>query len=151
MDACKRRFARVAAAAVLLAAALQPCAAQDYPSKPILMLMPLQAGSAVDIMMRIVAQKMSDNLGRQVVVENQPGAAGMIGAERIKRAPLKVALLLQNQTIKAGHRLFQVRVAMRGTHGSPHLQQAISGCGRVRAPSRHWAPDPLPACPGSAY
>ncbi|MGE5794495.1 MAG: Bug family tripartite tricarboxylate transporter substrate binding protein [Bacteroidota bacterium] len=77
---------RTAIAATLLAAAL-PAAAQDYPAKPILMLMPLQAGSAVDIMMRIVAQKMSDNLGRQVVIENQPGAAGMIGAERVKRAP----------------------------------------------------------------
>jgi len=76
---------RAAIGAVLLAAAL-PCAAQDYPAKTILMLMPLQAGSAVDIMMRIVAQKMGDSLGRQVVVENQPGAAGMIGAERIKRA-----------------------------------------------------------------
>ena len=74
----------VVAAALLAAAA--PAAAQDYPAKPILMLMPLQAGSAVDVMIRIVAQKMSDNLGRQVVVENQPGAAGMIGAERIKRA-----------------------------------------------------------------
>ncbi len=84
MDADKRRFAR-AVAAGLLAAAL-PCAAQDYPAKPILMVMPLQAGSAVDVMMRIVAQKMSDNLGRQVVVENQPGAAGLIGAERVKRA-----------------------------------------------------------------
>ena len=51
------------------------------------MLMPLQAGSAVDVMIRIVAQKMGDSLGRQIVVENQPGAAGMIGAERIKRAP----------------------------------------------------------------
>ena len=84
MDADKRRFAR-AVAAGLLAAAL-PCAAQDYPAKPILMVMPLQAGSAVDVMMRIVAQKMSDNMGRQVVVENQPGAAGLIGAERVKRA-----------------------------------------------------------------
>jgi tripartite-type tricarboxylate transporter receptor subunit TctC len=80
-----KRSMRAAIGAVLLAAAL-PCAAQDYPAKPILMLMPLQAGSAVDIMMRIVAQKMGDSLGRQVVVENQPGAAGMIGAERIKRA-----------------------------------------------------------------
>ncbi len=61
-------------------------AAQDYPAKPILFLMPLQAGSAVDVMVRIVAQKMSDNLGRQIVVENQPGAAGLIGAERVKRA-----------------------------------------------------------------
>jgi tripartite-type tricarboxylate transporter receptor subunit TctC len=81
-----RTSIRTAIAAALLATAL-PAAAQDYPAKPILMLMPLQAGSAVDIMMRIVAQKMSDNLGRQVVIENQPGAAGMIGAERVKRAP----------------------------------------------------------------
>ena len=50
------------------------------------MVMPLQAGSAVDIMMRIVAQKMGDNMGRQIVVENQPGAAGLIGTERVKRA-----------------------------------------------------------------
>lgn len=71
--------------AALLAAAL-PCAAQQYPSKPILVVMPLQAGSAVDVMIRIVAQKMSDNLGQQIVIENQPGAAGSIGAERVKRA-----------------------------------------------------------------
>jgi len=62
------------------------CSAQDYPAKPILFLMPLQAGSAVDVMVRIVAEKMSGGLGRQVLVENQPGAAGMIGAERVKRA-----------------------------------------------------------------
>jgi tripartite-type tricarboxylate transporter receptor subunit TctC len=71
----------------LAAAALAlPCAAQQYPSKPILAVMPLQAGSAVDVMIRIVAQKMSDNLGQQIVIENQPGAAGSIGAERVKRA-----------------------------------------------------------------
>jgi tripartite-type tricarboxylate transporter receptor subunit TctC len=85
MDVVKRRLAG-AAAAVLLGGGLLPCAAQDYPAKPILMVMPLQAGSAVDVMMRIVAQKMGDNMGRQIVVENQPGAAGMIGAERVKRA-----------------------------------------------------------------
>jgi tripartite-type tricarboxylate transporter receptor subunit TctC len=71
--------------AALLAAAL-PCAAQPYPSKPILVVMPLQAGSAVDVMIRIVAQKMSEGLGQQIVIENQPGAAGSIGAERVKRA-----------------------------------------------------------------
>ena len=70
-----------------LAAASLPCAAQGYPAKPLLMLMPLQAGSAVDVMIRIVAQKMSENLGQQIVIENQPGAAGSIGAERVKRAP----------------------------------------------------------------
>jgi tripartite-type tricarboxylate transporter receptor subunit TctC len=49
-------------------------------------LMPLQAGSAVDVMIRIVAQKMSEGLGQQIVIENQTGAAGSIGAERVKRA-----------------------------------------------------------------
>src|SRR5262252_2386502 len=61
--------------------------APAYPAKPITLVMLLQAGSAVDVMMRIVAQKMSDNMGQPIVVENQPGAAGMIGAERVKRAP----------------------------------------------------------------
>src|SRR5947207_5174982 len=75
------RFLAGAALAVSL-----PCAAQQYPAKPILMLMPLQAGSAVDVMIRIVAQKMGENLGQQIVIENQPGAAGSIGAERVKRA-----------------------------------------------------------------
>ena len=69
-----------------MAAAPRIALAQEYPAKPILMVMPLQAGSAVDIMMRIVAQKMGDNMGRQIVVENQPGAAGLIGAERVQRA-----------------------------------------------------------------
>jgi tripartite-type tricarboxylate transporter receptor subunit TctC len=76
---------RVLAGAALLAAALS-CAAQQYPTKPILVLMPLQAGSAVDVMIRIVAQKMSDGMGQQIVIENQPGAAGSIGAERVKRS-----------------------------------------------------------------
>jgi tripartite-type tricarboxylate transporter receptor subunit TctC len=75
---------RLLAAAALLAAL--PCAAQQYPAKPILVVMPLQAGSAVDVMIRIVAQKMSEDMGQQVVIENQPGAAGSIGAERVKRA-----------------------------------------------------------------
>jgi len=80
-----RRSICLVASGVLLVLAL-PCAAQQYPAKPILLLMPLQAGSAVDAMIRVVAQKMSDNMGRPIVVENQPGAAGVIGAERVKRA-----------------------------------------------------------------
>jgi tripartite-type tricarboxylate transporter receptor subunit TctC len=80
------RLLASAAAAALLAFAV-PCAAQSWPAKPILLVMPLQAGSAVDVMVRIVAQKMGDGLGRSIVIENQPGAAGEIGAERVKRAP----------------------------------------------------------------
>ena len=59
---------------------------QGYPRKPILMLVPLQAASAVDNAARIVAQRMSENMGQQIVVENQPGAAGLIGTERVAKA-----------------------------------------------------------------
>ena len=62
--------------------------AQTYPVKPIRMLVPLQAASAVDNAARIVAQKMSENMGQPIIIENQPGAAGVIGTERVaKSAP----------------------------------------------------------------
>ena len=73
----------------LLAACLAPLAAaqpQPYPSRPITMLVPLQAGTAVDNVARAIAQKMATSLGRPIVVENVPGAAGQIGTERLARA-----------------------------------------------------------------
>jgi tripartite-type tricarboxylate transporter receptor subunit TctC len=78
------RFSRLAACLALLAPTL--AAAQAYPSKPIRMIVPLAAASAVDTAARIVAQKMSTNMGQQVVIENQPGAAGQIGADRVAKA-----------------------------------------------------------------
>lgn len=60
--------------------------AQAYPGKSILMIIPLQAASAIDVAIRIVTQKMSENMGQQIVIDNQPGAAGLIGAERVMRA-----------------------------------------------------------------
>jgi tripartite-type tricarboxylate transporter receptor subunit TctC len=71
----------------LAAAALVTGAhAQSYPRKPIQMLVPLQAASAVDNAARIVALRMAENLGQPIVIENQPGAAGLIGTERVARA-----------------------------------------------------------------
>ena len=60
--------------------------AQAWPSKPIKMIVPLAAASAVDNAARIVAQKMSANLGQQVVIENVPGAAGLIGTTQVAKA-----------------------------------------------------------------
>ena len=57
-----------------------------YPDRPIKMIVPLAAASAVDVAARIVTQKMADNMGQQIVVLNQPGAAGLIGAEQVARA-----------------------------------------------------------------
>src|SRR2546423_11463556 len=64
-----------------------PAIAQGhYPDRPIKMIVPLAAASAVDVAARIVTQKMADNMGQQFVILNQPGASGMIGAEAVARA-----------------------------------------------------------------
>ena len=61
-------------------------AQSTYPNKPIRMVVPLAAGSAVDKAARVVTQHMSQTLGQSIVVENLPGAAGLIGAERVAKA-----------------------------------------------------------------
>jgi tripartite-type tricarboxylate transporter receptor subunit TctC len=62
-------------------------AAQTYPSKPIRMLFGYTAGGAGDVSARLLAQKLSENLGHNVVVENRPGAGGAIADEAVARAP----------------------------------------------------------------
>jgi tripartite-type tricarboxylate transporter receptor subunit TctC len=61
-------------------------AQSNYPNRPIKMIVPLAAASAVDVAARIVTQKMADNMGQQILVLNQPGAAGLIGAEQVAHA-----------------------------------------------------------------
>ncbi|MDB5899858.1 MAG: Tripartite tricarboxylate transporter family receptor [Ramlibacter sp.] len=76
------------ALALLTGALLAPLArAQAWPAgKPIRMIVPLAAGSAVDNAARIVLQKMGQNIGQSFVIENQPGAAGLIGAGNVAKA-----------------------------------------------------------------
>jgi len=70
-----------------LAAGLPVAAwAQTYPIKPILVVSPVQAGSAGDTSLRLVTQKMAQNMGQPLQVENTTGAAGLIGAQRLARA-----------------------------------------------------------------
>jgi tripartite-type tricarboxylate transporter receptor subunit TctC len=80
------RFAFTGATLALLCA---PCLApaQPYPAKSIVMIVPVQAGSGADSILRIVANKMSENIKQQIVLENVAGAAGLIGMERAARAP----------------------------------------------------------------
>jgi len=72
--------------ATVLALPLAAAAQAGYPSKPIRMVIPLAAASAVDNAARIVTQKMSANMGQPFVIENVPGAAGLIGTAQVAKA-----------------------------------------------------------------
>ena len=69
-----------------LAAAAPSVPAQKYPAKTVRLVLPFAAGSAVDVLARLYAQKMSETWGQQVLVDNRTGAAGIIGMEAIARA-----------------------------------------------------------------
>ena len=59
----------------------------NYPNRTIQTIMPLQAGSGVDILMRPITQKMSENLGQAITIENIPGGAGLIGTAKVAQSP----------------------------------------------------------------
>jgi tripartite-type tricarboxylate transporter receptor subunit TctC len=60
--------------------------AQTYPGKPIRIVIPFPPGNTTDIMTRLIAPKMSERLGQQVIVENRPGASGMLGLDYVAKA-----------------------------------------------------------------
>ena len=75
---------------VVLMAGLTLCvnaAAQPYPSKPIRLLIPFTPGGSQDVIGRLLAQKVSEAIGQPVVVENKPGAGGLIATQEEARAP----------------------------------------------------------------
>ena len=81
------RILRAAGAlAVLAMAAATPALAQSYPTKPVLVIMPLQAASASDIAARLVVERMGEGFKQQFVVENVAAAAGLVGTERVRAA-----------------------------------------------------------------
>jgi tripartite-type tricarboxylate transporter receptor subunit TctC len=86
----RRRFARgcigagLALAAML--AALPGAGAQDYPSRPVKIIVPFPAGGTADVMPRVIGEWLSRKWGQPVVVENRTGAAGNIGAEAVAKA-----------------------------------------------------------------
>ena len=80
------RFTRLLAGAALLAASAGIAAAQDYPTRPITVIVPFAAGGPTDVIARIVTDNMSKTLGQSLVIENVVGAGGTTGATRAMRA-----------------------------------------------------------------
>jgi tripartite-type tricarboxylate transporter receptor subunit TctC len=74
------------ALALFLSAAAHQAAAQDYPSRPITLVVPFAAGGGVDVNARILAQRMGELIGQTIVIENVGAAAGMAGGARVAKA-----------------------------------------------------------------
>lgn len=77
----------LAAALTLFQAVPSALAADPYPSRPIKMILPFATGGQSDVVARLIAARMSTGLGQPIVVENVPGAGGMIAAAAVARAP----------------------------------------------------------------
>src|ERR1044072_3567064 len=73
-------------AALLALLAKAPASAEDYPSRPITIVVSLAAGSGMDAITRLYAEKLSEAFGKPVIVENKPGAATTLAAQQVAAA-----------------------------------------------------------------
>jgi tripartite-type tricarboxylate transporter receptor subunit TctC len=93
---CFRRPSSILATLALLSISAL-AAAQDYPSKPIRVIVPLAPGGGTDLAARVTTQKLTERWGQQIIVDNRPGAGGNIGTELVARAaPDGYTLLVTN-------------------------------------------------------
>lgn len=83
----RRFFGRTILAAAALGVSVMSAPAQTYPDRPITIVVPLAAGSGMDTLVRLYADKLQASLGKPVVVENKPGAALMLAAAQVATAP----------------------------------------------------------------
>src|SRR6266568_2073655 len=104
--------ALISAAAILCAGVCQaqnaPTASESYPSRPVRIIVPFAAGGPGDLFARLLAQKLSENLGRSFYIENRPGAGGTIGTGVAARAPADgYTLLLVSSTFMTNASLYE--------------------------------------------
>jgi tripartite-type tricarboxylate transporter receptor subunit TctC len=77
-------------------------AAEDFPAKPVRIIVPYVAGGTVDLVARVLAQRLSEQMGQQFIVENKAGASGTIGSDAVAKAPADgYTLLVQSPTLIA--------------------------------------------------
>jgi tripartite-type tricarboxylate transporter receptor subunit TctC len=91
----RRQFLHLAAATAALPAVSRTARAQTYPARPVRIIVGFAAGSAPDIVARLIGQGLSERLGKSFVIENRPGAGGNLAVEAVLRAPADGYTLLE--------------------------------------------------------
>ena len=92
-----KRTLPLVALLLLVFATIAP--AQEYPNKPIKLITPYPPGGPTDVLARAVSQKLSERLGQPIIIDNRPGASGMIGADLVAKAAPDGYTLLANASI----------------------------------------------------
>ena len=134
MPKMKTIFSSIAAT-IAFAAASEVCA-QEYPAKPIMVIVPWPASGIVDIAARAIGQKVQAELGQPMIIDNKPGAGGMIGADIVARAaPDGYTLLLTSSGLN-----------MNAALGQKISKDVATAFAPIRAVA--WAPSILVAYPG---
>ena len=112
----RRKFLRLAAGAAALPALPRHARADAYPSRPVRVIVGYSAGSAPDIIARLMAQYLSQKLGQQFIVDNQPGAGTNLATEFVARAaPDGYTLLLVTEPTRSTPR--SIPTQFRFAHG----------------------------------
>src|SRR5690349_23928048 len=96
MTGARRDWLRLAACVLLVTSPV--ASAQNYPARPIRLIVADSPGGAPDQLARLLAQKLSTTIGQQVVVDNRPGAGGVLGADLAAKAPADGYTLLLTTT-----------------------------------------------------
>lgn len=97
--AASRRVALLATTLLVLLLPMAPAQAQDYPNKPVRIVVPFAPGGSADVFGRFIAQKLQEATGQNFIVDNRPGAGSVIGTDAVaKSAPDGYTLLLMSNT-----------------------------------------------------
>src|SRR5262245_21785526 len=83
----RRQFLYLAAGAAALPAASHFAFAEAYPTRPVRLVVNLAPGGGLDFMARLIGEHLSRSMAQQIVIENKPGAGGMLGAETVAKSP----------------------------------------------------------------
>jgi tripartite-type tricarboxylate transporter receptor subunit TctC len=130
------RFQIRVALACLLALAALPALAQGYPNKPIRLIVPWPPTGTVDILGRTLGQKLSENMGQPVVIDNRGGANGIIGSDAAAKAPADgYTLLVENFTGHAINATLQPKMPFDSLRDFVHISLLA------------WVPDAIVSLP----
>ena len=97
----RRTVLQLIASAAAVPATSRIAAAQAYPARPVRIIIAFAAGGPASIVSRLIAQRLSDSLGQQFIIENRPGAASNLGTEVVVRSPPDGYTLLFATTVNA--------------------------------------------------